>query len=480
MIKIGLKNENLINTMKNKKNYLKSTLLVFAAFTLSFTLSAQCGTFADSPKGEDGMVAHSLYRDAVKAEDYAGAYKNWQKAFEIAPAANGKNHLHYSDGRKIYRSFFDAETDEAKKQEYVNKILALYDGQIACYGTKGQDVFLTGRKGYDMYYYFTKYLGDDPYGTTMEVLKTAVDKGGNSIEDILLVPYAGVVVNLFTNEKVSKADARAVYEQLNGIADHNIANNAAVADRFKAAKASMNQTFAKIENHIFDCEYFKAKLKPEYEAAPNDPVVLEEVIRTLKRQGCDESDPFMQELEGKWSQYAAAENAKRQAEFEANNPNFLAKKMYDAGDYDGAIAKYEEALAIETDPSQQAGYKFSIASIQGRKLRQFSKARSTALEAASLRPGWGNPYMLIGDLYATSASSCGDDWNQRLAVLAAIEMYQKAKSTDSSVAADASSKIGRYLSSRPEKTEGFMRKVSEGDRVKVGCWIGETVTVKFK
>ncbi len=480
MIVIGLKNENLINTMMNKKSLITTTLFLFAILAFSFTATAQCETFADSPKGEDGRVAHSLYRDAVKAKDLDGAFENWKKAFEIAPAANGKNHLHFSDGRKIYKNFFEKEADEDKKQMYVDKMLELYDGQISCYGKKGQDAFLLGRKGYDMYYYFTSYMGDDPYGKTMTVLKDAVEKGRNSIEDIILVPYAGVVVNLFTNEKVTKEEARAVYEQLNAIADHNIANNAPVADRFKAAKESMNATFAKIENNIFDCDFFKNKLKPEYDAAPDDPVVLEKLIRTFKRQGCDATDPFLIELEGKWAKYAAAENARIQAEADARNPTKVAKKLIDAGDYAGGIAKYEEAMNNTEDVSKKATYKLSIASVYGRKMGQYNKARSLAYEAAKMRPGWGNPYMLIADLYAKTASKCGDDWNQRLAVLATIEMYQKAKNTDPEVASEASRRIGRYLSARPEKQEGFMRKVSEGDRVSVGCWIGGKVTVKYK
>ncbi len=432
------------------------------------------------PKKSEGLEAHSLYRDAVKAKNFDEAYPYWKTAYEIAPAANGKNHLHFSDGRKIHRHFFDKETDEAKKKEHVDIILNLYDGQVQCYGEKGQDVFLKGRKGYDMYYYFTKYIGDAPYQQVHDVLKEAVDKGGNGIEDIVLVPYAGAVVQLFANEKISKKDARAVYTQLNAIADHNIANNAQVAERFKASKTSMNEAFAQIEYHIFDCDYFKNKLKPEYEANPENPEFLKSAIETLKRQGCEDTDPFLNELEGKWAKYAAAENAKRQAEFEANNPGVMAKKLYDQGDYSGAINKYKEALAQESDPSKQAGYHFSIASIQGRKLKQYNAARSSAKTAASLRPGWGNPHMLIADLYASSASKCGDDWNQRLAVLAAIEMYGKAKSIDPSVADEANKKIGRYLGARPDKQEGFMRGVKEGQSAKVGCWIGETVTVKFK
>ncbi|MFK7809025.1 MAG: hypothetical protein AB8F74_14575 [Saprospiraceae bacterium] len=467
----------------NLRQLFKGTFLLLAATLFSNALSAQCATFKDSPKEEDGMAAHSIYRDAIKAKNYEEAFPNWKIAYEIAPAANGTNYLHYSDGRKIYKDMFDKETDTAKKQEYVNMIMKLYDGQLQCYGDaykKGQDTYLNGRKGYDMLYYFTDYLGDNPYQEVMNVLKNSVASGGNSIEDIILVPYANSVVQLFAKEKISKEDARAVYTQLNEIADYNIANNAKSGDRFKAAKAAMNAEFAQIEYHIFDCDYFVAKLKPEFATKSNDPAFLEESIKTLKRQGCEESNPFLAELESKWSVYATEINAKRQAEFEANNPGVLANRMYKEGDYKGAIAKYEEALAKEVDQSKKAGYQFSIASIQGRKLKQYSKARSNALAAAKMRPGWGDPYMLIADLYATSASGCGDDWNQRLAVLAAIEMYSKAKSIDSNVAADASKKIGRYLGARPAQEEGFMRGVKAGQKAKVGCWIGETVTVKFQ
>ena len=123
---------------------------------------------------------------------------------------------------------------------------------------------------------------------------------------------------------------------------------------------------------------------------------------------------------------------------------------------------------------------FSKASIQGRKLKKYSAARATALEAAKLRPGYGRPYMLIGDLYATTARNCGDSWNQRLAILAAVDKYRKARSVDPELTDEANKKIGKYNSSLPDQSEGFMKKVKAGDKQKVGCWIGETVTVRYK
>jgi len=464
--------------MKKRQNLiLIGAVAVFSLFSVALT--AQCSTFDESPKGEDGLIAHQLYRDAVKAEDLAGAYANWEKAYTIAPAANGKNYLHYADGRKILKIKFDAATDEAEKQKLVDRILKLYDEQVICYGENGQEAYLMGRKAYNVFYYYSKYVPNSDDMLQKTLAKT-VELAGNDIEDIILVPYASVVVNKFAAEKMDKAEGRAIYDQLNAIADYNIANNAAVAGRFKQAKEAMNGVFARIERHIFDCDYFVNKLEPAYRQDADNIEVIENTIRELKRQGCEDTVPLLKELEGKYAVWAQKENASRVAEFEANNPASIAKKLYDQGDNAGAIAKYQEAADAETDLEKKAGYMFSIASIQGRKMKQYSTARATALDAAKMRPNWGRPYMLIGDLYASSARNCGSDWNQRMAVLAAIDKYAYGRSVDSSVADEARDKIGKYSASKPEKKDGFMQGIKEGDTARVGCWIGETVRVSFK
>jgi len=131
------------------------------------------------------------------------------------------------------------------------------------------------------------------------------------------------------------------------------------------------------------------------------------------------------------------------------------------------------------DNEKKANYTFSVASILFRKQKKYGEARKAALEAASLKPNWGRPYLLIGDMYASSSRSCGDAWNQRLAALAAIDKYSKAKSVDPSVAEDANKKIGIYNKSKPTQDEGFMRGFKEGQSLKVGCWIGETVRLRY-
>lgn len=462
--------------MRKFNQLLFATVLIATITTFCFgTLNAQCGKFTDSPDEKAGLEAHVLYRDAVKMKDFAGAFDNWKKAYEIAPAADGQRPFHFTDGRAIYKDMFEKETDEAKKKEHAENVLRLYDEQIACYGKEGEEARLLGRKAFDMFYSFRI-----PYSKVLTTLEGAVEKGGNDTEYITFVPYATVVEYQFTNEKMDKETARNAYVKLNEIADYNVENSEKYSEQYKQAKASMNAIFDRIANYIFDCDYFVKKLRPEYEADPDNPKTIEPLIRKLKKRGCTETEPLLVELEGKWAKYASAENARRQAEFEANNPAMLAKKAYDAGDFSGAISKYKEAIAAESDPSKQGGYWFSIASIQFRKMKSYSTARQSALKAANLRSGWGRPYMLIGDMYGSTARNCGDSWSQRLAILAAIDKYAYAKSIDSEVASEASSRMSKYSASKPDQEEGFMRGVKAGQKVKVGCWIGESVSIRFK
>ena len=147
--------------------------------------------------------------------------------------------------------------------------------------------------------------------------------------------------------------------------------------------------------------------------------------------------------------------------------------------YEEAVARYQEAIEVEEDPAIKAEYLYSVAYIQTWQFKQFNSARTNAKKAAGLKGSWGKPYILIGDMYATSAASCGDDgYTRGLAVLAAIDKYSYAKSIDSSVASDANEKIGRISGAKPTKDDVFMRGV-QGKNAKVPCWIGETVKVRF-
>jgi hypothetical protein len=455
------------------------------------TGQAQYNSWAGQPFEEEASDYHSIYRQALKGEDWTIAEENWRKAYEMAPLADGKRDYHFIDGAKIYVHKFKTETDPAKKAENKAMVYKLYDQAVEAYEKRliesskctGPDDnacydalvgYVYTRKGFDMFYSL-----NEKYSENIAVYDLALEKSGNDIEYTFFDPLSAMVVYQFQKGLMDKEKVLEYFKRMEEIAAYNEENNQRLGQYYGQAWAAAKAKFGPIETDIFDCDYFKPSYMDMYQSDPNDMDQLKNIIGLLKKRNCDPSDPFLVELEGKWKTYASAENAKMKAEFEANNPGMMAKKMYDQGDYKGAINKYDQAIQEETDPEKKAGYMFSKASIQFRKLKDYNKARQTAREAAKMRPNWGRPYMLIGDMYATGARNCGNSWNQRLAILAAMDKYNYAKSIDPSVADEASEKTSKYRTSMPSKEDGFMQGFKSGDSTKVGCWIGENVKIRY-
>lgn len=469
--------------MKVLSNLFLITLLTVFVADTAF---AQCATWNDSPQKEEAENAHVLYRGFLKgkqvadlekldAESFNIALENWKKVYELAPAADGNRPSHYTDGRKIYKALASKEADAAKKKEYNEMILSLYDAQMVCYKN---EAYLWGRKAFDMFY----MPGYGYSTTTLDAFKKAMELGGNATEYLVMDPLGQLVNYLYTAKKMPKEDVIKTYTDIETIANHNIKNNAKYKEYYESGFANFKNHLREIEGEVFDCAYFKEKLLPQYRENPDDLEVLKYVFVKLTQQGCDPEDPELAEVKGKYETVAAEINAKLEAERRINNPCYDATQLQKEEKYEEAFKRYQECLANSGDlePDAKAQVLYSMAFIQTWQFGQYAKARENARKAASLKPGWGKPYILIGDMYGKTSRSCGDDWNNRMAVLAAIEKYAYAKSIDPGVAEDANKRIGQYSGAKPEKQEGFMRGVKEGQSVKVGCWIGETVKVRFK
>ena len=497
--------------MKDLRKLMKLALLLAVSFSISNTTTAQCTTWKDLEAGsvekESAESNYQIYKDHLKSKNYEAAMVAWEKLMAVAPAADGKRISPFWDGIKLLKEANKKETDATKIAANNARIIKLHEQCIECLqskkvvvrGAKTDETLKAkiadqkARQAEDM------FKIKSPAADVYAVAKEAVDMGGQDITYKVLQPYATSVVALYKANTVPAEEARRVHDLLNGIADENTIKQEELAEQFLLEKNTkkekrarqisklytkykirMNKAFKKVESEIFDCEYFKELYMSDYEEGKEDLAIVKTVYSRLKKRKCTDEDPFIMELKEQYKVLAAASNTAKQDSFNVNNPAVVAKKRYDAGDYTIAIEKWEEAIALEADPNRQATYLFRIASTQGRKLKQYAKARSTARKAAKLRPNWGRPFMLIGDLYASSARRCGDDWNQRLAILAAIDKYGYAKSIDPDVAKEAGKRIGKYNQSRPERADGFSRGINEGASATVGCWIGETVKVRFK
>ncbi|MDB4534034.1 hypothetical protein N9242_04110, partial [Vicingaceae bacterium] len=154
---------------------------------------------------------------------------------------------------------------------------------------------------------------------------------------------------------------------------------------------------------------------------------------------------------------------------------YLSKK-----DYSQAIEWFEKSVGMAETNDEKADYTMSIAKAYSYK-RSYSQAKSSALKAASLKSGWGEPYMLIGNCYAQSSTTCDDGELGRYGVYwAAVDQYKKAKSVDASLSSAANKKIASISSRYPETKDVFFYGKKSGDAYTVGCWINESTTIKTK
>ena len=482
---------------------LRSLVIIGLGLVLgSNTVFAQCATWNDAPNKNEIEESHSVYRQFLKnkevdelaaldAENFQIAFGAWEKAYNAAPAADGLRDWHFTDGAKLYTAMFKKETDAAKKKEYVEKVIGFYTDAAQCIengAIKMQNAdeyignYLYGQAAYDMYYTFNSL-----YSKTLEMFNKAYEKAGNGTLYTLLEPAARISAYQFDKELLSQEDTRNIYLKITEIADHNIENNQDYGTYYEDTKKRLTAAFADVEDRVFDCSYFKQKLEPQYREHSEDLEVLKYVYNKLKNQGCDTTDALLLEVKGKYEKLAIEINAKLEEDRRKNNPCYDAVQLQKEGKYEDAMRRYKECLDLPADSEYalkddeaKAQIYYSMANIQCWQFGQLGAARTNTNKAASMRSGWGKPYILLGDIYSKMGRRGCDDWNSRLAVIAAIEKYRYAKSIDGGVSADANKRIGNLAGSLPAKEEGFMRKVSEGQKVKVGCGIGETVTVRFK
>jgi len=459
---------------------MKANKIILLLATILIASSAYSQGCQGWGKGKDSIAniqSHVLYRDYVKAKNYEEAFPLWQKVYKAAPSGSEK---HFIDGVKIYKDMIEKETDDAKKAEYTDIVYDLFDQRIECFGKKGA---ILGRKAYNMF-----YMGADEkevYAT----FKESVDTEGNKTKDFLMVPFASNAVDNYRNKNIEKADARGVYDKLMSIIDYNIENNEKYAAKFEKAKVGVTEQFEVIERNIFDCDYFREDIVKKYEADKNNPEVYREVYKELIRVGCPESDAVVAEIRAKDKSRVDAINAENRAKQQAAAASAIvnapkankAKEAYDSGNYKEAIRLYSEAASEADDAERKGKYYYAAAQTCAYKTKKYSEARKYARLAMPHMPSSGKPYMLIGNIYASGASRCGsktDDWGSRLAYLAAIAKWSKAKSVDPSMASEADGKIAKYASYKPTREQAFARGLKDGQSANVGCWIGESVTIR--
>jgi len=431
--------------------------------------SADCPGFAEAPDPDYALELYVLYRDNMKIRQYDVAFDYWKQVYEVAPAADGRRNTILTDGIQLYQHFYRQATDSLEKEKYIGRIFELYDQIESCYPEGGG--YASGRKAFDLYY---RYPWRASRKEIYNLFKKSIDQDGLNTNFFVLNPFSSLLVEMYGKGEIDVEEAKAYQQKVRDILGKGMEECEGQACEpwliIQEYAPARLEAFEAIRG-FYDYEYYLDKYFPEFLADSSDCETVTTVYSRLVWGNIPGDHPKFQRI------VAARKNACIAPSTQ------LVREAYDClqnADYDCAIERFEAAVRETDDAEKQGTYLLLVSKIYQAHKKNFPKSREYALKAADVRPDWGNPYIQIGILYASSGPLCGPGrgWDSQIVTWPAIDKWNKAKQVDPSVREEANRLIGRYSQYMPAVGDIFQRTLKEGERFFVPCWIQEWTTIR--
>ncbi len=448
---------------------MKIATLLIAGLLFTGSAFAQKGV-EDGSKfghGEDSLRCLenlSLYYEYYKQKNYAEAYPKWEIAFNECPASN-KNL--YSHGERIVEGLYRKEKDAAKKAEYYDLLMKVYDQRAKYFGNDKRypTAYIMGKKAITM----LRYNRDNT-----EVIKEAQPLLENSYKELgVKTQYPALLtymINSAAMYKLNELSGEKLVDVYTNVTETLNTQKTALpkyADKIQETIVNVEKIFA--QSGAANCETLAEIFGPQLANHTEDLAWLKRVNRLLNKSDCGESELF----------YHSSEYLHK-IEPSSSSAFGLSHMYMKTGDLDKAISYLSDAISLEEDPDSKAKYHNTLGLIYMSQ-KKYSQTRAEARKAIALRSDWGAPYILIGKAYAASASSYGStEFEHKTVYWAAIDQFAKAKSVDADALAEANENIALYSQYFPNTEEIFFQGLKAGDSYKIGGWIGVTTTVRVK
>lgn len=437
----------------------------------SLSVDNPCSSFNDLNASDRDLAENNyiFYKDLVKMNKLEDAYSPWRIAYDLAPASNGRIKYQFDDGVAIFKYFYGMAKTEEEKIAFKDSVMAVYDKRIECFG---EEPYVAGRKAFDMFYTFPEYSNTSEM---IDLFKIHVDGKGMKTDYFVVNPFTKLLVDAVKDSTMSIEEGRKYAMLLYKIVENGLKNCSRDCEAWKIIASYTPDRLESLESidGFYDCVYYMNKYYPLYQENPESCDTIELVYGRLLRGMCDSEDARLVEV-----RTAKEALCKTQV---ADGPLKRGYDAYQSGQYREAVKQFSEFINNTEDDDKKSKYLMIIAKIYYRDLKDFPTSRRYAREALKIRPNWGEPYILIGKLYASSGPICGPGtgWDSQIVTWPAIDKWEQAKSVDPSVRVEANKLISTYEKYMPSREDVFQRHtINENDPFFVGCWIQENTTVR--
>lgn len=440
---------------------------------------AVMGTANAQAQNPECMTNLSIYAEHAKVKNYDAAYTPWKMVYETCPSINRAN---FSLGEKIL-SYKIKNSSGAEKDGYISDLLALYDNSLKVFPDKFPKAVVAIDKA--LLLYDNKMASDEELYNLLD--SAFKEDEANFKNPKALYLYFSSLVDLYNEGKKDLQDVFDTYDDVTEkIEEENVkltdvisqllpkeeAGTLTSKEKRKLKVATTNsESYGKIAGSVdsklgalADCDNLIPLYEKNFEAKKNDVTWVKRAVGRMFSKDCID-DPMFQKLFE--AQLALDPSA------DAYVYGGTLKKK--AGDNKGAIADYNKALELETDSRKKSNIAYKIATSYRRSSK--STARSYAQKAIDANPSNGRAYLLIANLYATSANDCGSTpFEKRAIYWKAADMARRAGRVDPSLSGNANKSAASYSAKAPSKTDIFNSGLA-GKTIPFSCWVGGSVTV---
>ncbi len=407
----------------------------------------------------------SLYREFYK--QWKGSrYKNtaiddaygpWRWVFDNCPRASQNI---YIDGVKMVKHKVSKSENKDIKEQMIDSLMLIYKRRIEYYPAKKGKIL--GRMGVDLY-----KLRPSAYVEVSELLRESFDIDGDKTAGPVFIYFFRAITKMAKHGEIDTAQVVETYDRLTGYLDTKLMlameeGNAKKQAEFENIIGNIENTFSPFAQ----CPDLVRIYQQKFDKAPDDIELLRKITSLLDKKKCIDDPLYFESTVALYELDPSPESA-----------YLIGKMMMKQSRFKEAIPYMEEATKMENVTKVDDAYIF-LAEVY-RALDNYPRARQMAMEAAKLNPEDGNPYVIIGDMYAASAKACGDnDLTRKVAYWAAVDKYQKAKRVDPELTDAMNKRIRSYQAHFPPTEVLFFYDLTEGDEYTVSCWIGEKTKVR--
>jgi len=413
--------------------------------------------------GEDSIACirhNSLYREFYKQKSYNDALPHWRWVFANCPLISQNI---YIDGSKLMGFKINESSDQKTRDAYIDTLMMVFDNRIKYFGdspTSRQGLVL-GRQGMEL----DTYRPSDTLHI-YELLRKSIELEGINSDPAVVSRFYITVLKCIKSKQFAIDSIVDAYDNLSMLVDQKL--KLCAGDTLAQSKWMDVRTLLESQFEPFaSCDEIEQIYTVKFRNSPNDTVLLKKIIRLFDKKECTNRELL----------FNATENLHK-ARPTGQSAYLLGKLSLLKGDLSKAESYLSEAIP-NLDDILRAKACYFLAKINFDQKR-YSEARSYALKSLAINPGDGKCYLLIGNMYAASASSCGgnDEIAKRAGYWAAVDKFIKARTVDPTMADEANKSIAIYSPYFPTRERLFFNDVKEGSSYAVGCWINETTIVR--